>query len=99
MPATIINVSAVEESTAQALKFVSEQQDSLNRIDNIVNNMEDAWASDSQKSYVESFRTSRERIEKFNNSVVQSIESMRSFVTECVSADELTAREIRGVSW
>ena len=99
MPATIINVSAVEESIAQALKFVSEQQDTLNQIDKIVNNMEDSWESDSQRSYVESFRTFRGRIENFNDSVNQSIENMSSFVTECVSADEQTAREIRGVSW
>ncbi|MBQ3398765.1 MAG: WXG100 family type VII secretion target [Synergistaceae bacterium] len=99
MPATVINVSAVEESTARALRFVSEQQDSLNAIDRIINNMEDAWDSDSQKAYAESFRTSREKIENFNRSVNQSIENMRSFVTDCVDADELTAREIRGVSW
>ncbi|MBQ2617319.1 MAG: WXG100 family type VII secretion target [Synergistaceae bacterium] len=99
MPATVINVSAVEESTARALRFVSEQQDSLNAIDRIINNMEDAWDSDSQKAYAESFRTSREKIENFNRSVNQSIENMRSFVTDCIDADELTAREIRGVSW
>ena len=99
MPATVINVSAVEESTARALRFVSEQQDSLNAIGRIINNMEDAWDSDSQRAYAESFRTSREKIENFNRSVNQSIENMRSFVTDCVDADELTAREIRGVSW
>ena len=99
MPSTVINVSAIEESTARALRLVSEQQDTLNAIDRIVNNMEDAWESDSQRAYVESFRTSRERIEHFNESVTQSIENMRSFVTECVNADELTAREILSVNW
>ena len=99
MPSTVINVSAIEESTARALRLVSEQQDTLNAIDRIVNNMEDAWESDSQRAYVESFRTSRERLEHFNESVTQSIENMRSFVTECVNADELTAREILSVNW
>ena len=99
MSATVINVSAVEESTARALKFVSEQQDSLNTIDRIISNMEDAWDSEAQKAYVESFRNSRERIEKFTQSVNQSIEDMRSFVNDCVEADDLTAREILGVSW
>ena len=99
MPTTIISVSAVEESTARALRLVSEQQDSLNAIDRIINNMEDAWESDSQRAYVESFRMSRERIENFNQSVIQSVENMRSFVSDCVNADELTAREIRGVTW
>ncbi len=99
MAATIINVSAVEESTAHALRLVSEQQDSLNAIDRIINSMEDAWESDAQRAYAESFRTTRERIDRFTQSVNQSVENMRSFVTECVSADELTAREIRGVTW
>ena len=94
MPSTVINVSAIEESTARALRLVSEQQDTLNAIDRIVYNMEDAWESDSQRA-----RTSRERIEHFNESVTQSIENMRSFVTECVNADELTAREILSVNW
>lgn len=99
MPTTIISVSAVEENTARALRLVSEQQDSLNAIDRIINNMEDAWESDSQRAYAESFRRSRERIQNFNESVIQSVENMRSFVSDCVNADELTAREIRGVTW
>lgn len=99
MPTTIISVSAVEESTARALRLVSEQQDSLNAINRIINNMEDAWESDSQRAYAESFRQSRERIQNFNESVIQSVENMRSFVSDCVNADELTAREIRGVTW
>ena len=99
MPATIINVNAVEESTARALRYVSEQENALNAIDRIVNTMEDAWESDTQRAYVESFRTSRERIQHFNESVNNSIQNMRTFVTDCVEADELTAREIRSVSW
>ena len=99
MPTTVINVSAVEESTARALRFVSEQQDSLNAIDRIINNMEDAWASEAQQAFTESFRTTRERIDTFNRSINQSVENMRTFTAECVSADELTAREIRSINW
>ena len=99
MPTTVINVSAVEESTARALRFVSEQEDALNSIDRVVNNMEDAWESDSQRAYTESFRISKEKIQRFNESVTQSLNNMRNFVTDCVSADELTAKEIRNVSW
>lgn len=99
MPATVINVSAVDESTSRALRLVSEQQDSLSAIDRIINSMEDAWESEAQRAYAESFRATKERIENFNQSVIQSVENMRSFVDECVSADELTAREIRGVTW
>lgn len=99
MPATIINVSAVDESTTQALKLVTNQQQTLSVIDSIIANMEDAWDSPSQKSYAESFRTSRQRIESFNESVIRSVEEMRSFVSDCVEADELTAREILSVNW
>ena len=99
MPATVINVSAVEESTARALRLVAEQEEALSAIDRIVNNMEDAWDSDSQRAYTESFRRSKERIERFNESVNQSLEDMKSFVTECVDIDELTARELLGVNW
>lgn len=99
MPATIINVNAVEESTSRALNYVKEQEDALEGINRIVNTMEDAWDSDAQKAYADSFRRSRERIQRFNESVTQSVNNMRNFVSDCVSADELTAREILNVSW
>ena len=99
MAATIINVNAVEESTSRALNYVKEQEDALESINRIVNTMEDAWDSDAQKAYADSFRRSRERIQHFNESVTQSVNNMRHFVSDCVSADELTAREILNVSW
>ena len=99
MPTTVINVSAVEESTKRALDYVAEQQELLGAIDRVVNTMEDAWDSDAQRAYAESFRRSRERIEKFNDSVNASLNNMRLFVDDCVSADELTAREILSVVW
>ena len=99
MPTTRINVDAVEESTARAMRFVAEQQDALNEIDRVVNTMEDAWDSDAQRAYAESFRQTRDRIERFNESVNDSLNNMRNFVTDCVNVDELTAREIRNVSW
>ncbi len=61
--------------------------------------MEDAWDSDAQKAFAESFRRSRDDIERFNESVNESLNDMRNFVTECVNIDELVAREIRNVSW
>ena len=99
MAATIINVNAVEESTARALRYVNDQQDALAQIDRVVNTMEDAWESDAQKAFAESFRRSKDDIERFNESVNESLNNMRNFVTECVSIDELVAREIRNVSW
>ncbi|MBQ7155748.1 MAG: WXG100 family type VII secretion target [Synergistaceae bacterium] len=99
MPTTRINVDAVEESTARALRFVSEQQDALNAIARVVDTMEEAWDSDAQRAYAESFQQSRQQIERFNESVNDSLNNMRNFVTDCVNVDELTAREIRNVSW
>ena len=99
MAATIINVNAVEESTARALRYVNDQQDALAQIDRVVNTMEDAWESDAQKAFAESFRRSKDDIERFNESVNESLNNMRNFVTECVNIDELVAREIRNVSW
>ena len=99
MAATIINVNAVEESISRSLKYVSEQEDALSRIDGIVHNMEDAWESPAQRAYADSFRQSKAEIEEFNESVKQSISTMREFVDACVSDDELTAREILRVTW
>ena len=99
MPTTVINVSAVEESTKRALDYVSEQQEMLEAINRVVANMEDAWDSDAQRAYTESFRRSKERIDRFNETVSDSLNNMRAFVGDCVSADELTAREILSVVW
>ena len=99
MAATVINVNAVEESTSRALKYVAQQEETLKSIDSIINNMEDAWESPAQRAYAESFRTSKARIEQFNESVKQSITTMQEFVNACVSDDELTAREILSVTW
>ncbi len=99
MPTTIINVNAVEESTARALKQVQAQEDALNNIERVINSMEGVWESESQKVYTDKFREAKTRIQKFNTSINESLENMRNFVNECVLADEQTARELRNVSW
>ena len=99
MPTTIINVTAVEESTARALKQLQTQEDALNNIDSVINSMESVWESESQKVYTDKFREVRARVQKFNTSVNDSLNNMRNFVTECVAADDQTARELRSVSW
>lgn len=99
MPTTVINIDAVEESTAKAMKQIETQKTALNEIDRIVNSMEGVWESKSQKVYADKFRELKTRIENFNTSLNDSLESMRSFVSDCVLADEQTARELRGVSW
>lgn len=99
MPTTIINVNAIEESTARAMNQIAAQQDALAGIDRIVNSMEGAWESEAQQVYAERFRETRRRIELFNDTMNESITNMRNFVNECVAADELTARELRNVNW
>lgn len=99
MPATIINIKAVEDSTERVLKQISEQESALSEIDRIVNSMEGVWQSGAQEVYADSFRQVKQRIEDFNRSMNESVENMRGFVDECISVDELTAREIRNVSW
>lgn len=99
MPTTIININAVEDSTARAKRQITAQEDALNNIDRIINSMEGAWESEAQKVYTDRFRDTRQRIQRFNESVNASLDNMRNFVNDCVSADELTAREIRRVNW
>ena len=99
MPATVINVTAVENSTVQVLKQITAQEDALAGIDRIVNSMEGVWESEAQQAYAESFRATKQRIQGFNLSMIDSVSNIRSFVNDCVLADEQTARELRNVRW
>lgn len=99
MPTTILNINAVEESTARAMKQIEAQENSLSEIDRIVNSMEGVWESEAQKVYADRFRDAKARIQNFNESVNQSLENMRNFVNDCVMTDEQTARELRNVDW
>ena len=99
MPTTIININAVEESTARARKQIESQENALNEIDRIVNSMEGVWESEAQKVYADRFRDAKTRIHNFNESLNQSLENMKTFVSDCIMTDEQTARELRNVSW
>ena len=99
MPTTVINVSTVEEITSKVIKQIQAQEDSLNNIDRIINSMEGVWESESQKVYAEKFRQTKARIQNFNESINESLNDMRTFVDDCVSVDEQTARELRNISW
>ena len=99
MPTTIINVQAVEETISKANEQITSQEESLNEIDRIINSMEGSWESEAQRAYADSFRTSKQRIESFNESLRTELKTMQGFVDECLSADELTARELRRISW
>ena len=99
MPTTVININAVEESTARAIKQIEAQGNALNEIDRIVNSMEGVWESEAQKVYADRFREAKTRIQNFNQSLNESLESMRTFVSDCIMADNQTARELLNVSW
>ncbi len=99
MPTTIININAIEESMARAIKQIEAQENALNEIDRIVNSMEGVWESDAQKVYADRFRDAKTRIQNFNQSLNESLENMRSFVSDCIMADNQTARELLNISW
>ena len=100
MAVTIINVPKVDESTAEALKKVQEQESILDQIDRDINSMSNSvWDSPAQRAYAESFRQSKARIQSFNQSVIQSLDNMKNFVTECVRVDNETAKELLNVIW
>ena len=81
------------------MKQLDTQRNAIDNIDRIVNSMEGVWESEAQKVYTDKFRDAKARIERFNDSVAESLDSMRSFVSDCVYADEQTARELRNISW
>lgn len=99
MAATVINVQAVEESISKAEEQIKSQENSLNEIDRIVNSMEASWESEAQRAYADSFRVSKQRIETFNETLRGDLGNMRRFLEETLSADELTALELRSISW
>lgn len=99
MPTTIINVDAVNDSTARAIKQIEIQKNSLDEIDRIVNSMEGVWESEAQKVYTDKFREFKAKIQNFNESIDESLKDMDDFVSECVRVDEQTARELRNITW
>lgn len=99
MPATVINIQAVRDKLSSVGKNIAMQEEALSSIDRAVNSMEASWESESQKVFTNSFRESKHRIEKFNESLRSELASMGKFVDRCVSDDETTARELRGITW
>ena len=99
MIATVINVMAVQEGISRALREIAGQEDTLSRMDNVVNSMEGVWESDAQKEYAESFRRTKQNITGFNTNMKQTLQKLGGFVSECVNVDNQTARELRSVNW
>ena len=99
MPTTIINVDAVNDSTARAIKQIQNQKNSLDEIDGVISSMEEAWESEAQRTFADKFRELKTKILNFTESIDESLKGMNDFVSECVRVDEQTARELRNISW
>ena len=99
MAVTVINVQAVLDNISSAKKYIAEQNASLNNIKNTVNSMSGIWEAEDQKVYAEQFQSTQRKIETFNNGVVESLDSMKKYVDDCVAIDAQTGRDLRNVSW
>ena len=99
MATTVINVQAVTDSINNAIKMLSEQQEALGQINNTINSMNGVWEAEDQRVYSEQFQNTKNKIETFNKSVHDTLQTMQTYVNDCVAADEQTARDIRNISW
>ena len=99
MAATKINVHAVINSITNAEKQIQEQEATLSKIDNTINSNEGVWESEDQRVYAEKFRNRKQKINDFNRAVTEYLSNMRTYVSDCVAADDQTARDLAGISW
>ena len=101
MAATIINVQAVRDRLSNSQKELTNQQASLDKINKVINFMSDSqiWESEDQRVYAEQFRITKGKIEDFNKYINESLTTIDNFVSDCVTADDKTGRELREVNW
>ena len=99
MAATIINVQAVRDRLGKSQKELTQQQSSLDKINNVINSMSGVWESEDQRVYAEQFRVTKQKIESFNNYINESLTAIDNFVNDCVTADVQTGRELMNVQW
>jgi uncharacterized protein YukE len=99
MSATTVNVQNVKESVTSARKEISGQEDSLKKISDEIDFMEDAWDSDAQRAYTDRFRTTKAEMDKFNQSVKEYLQMMQGFVDDCVSVDSSVYSALQGITW
>ena len=99
MAATVINVPAIREGIAKAKQQIEEQTNALGDINNTINGMNGVWESADQRAYSEQFQTTKSKIENFNNSVNNSLDTMSKYVDDFVTVDENIASALRNISW
>jgi uncharacterized protein YukE len=99
MAATSVNVPNVRESVTKARKEISAQEDSIKRVSDEIDFMEDAWDSPAQREYTNKFRTTRAEMDKFNQSVKEYLRMMETFVNDCADVDTAVGSSLQGISW
>ena len=99
MAATTINVPAFRADIFKAQTKIGQQEASLRAIERTINSMNGVWESEDQRVYAEQFQTTKTKIENFNQSVRESLDTMSKYVDDCVALDDQTARNLRNVSW
>ena len=99
MAATMISVQTVMDNIVNAKKQIAEQEAALGEIDASINSMQGVWEAEDQKAYAERFRDRKRKINDFNRAVGEYLEAMRSYVEDCVAADDQTSRELNSIGW
>ena len=99
MAITMINVQAVRDKLEKSQKELTQQQSSLDKINNVINSMSGIWESEDQRVYAEQFQATKRKIESFNSYINESLTAIDNFVNDCVTADTQTGRELRNVHW
>ena len=99
MAITMINVQAVRDKLEKSQKELTQQQSSLDKINNVINSMSGIWESEDQRVYAEQFQATKRKIESFNSYINESLTAIDNFVNDCVTADAQTGRELRNVHW
>ena len=97
--ATVINVQSVNETINSVNRQISTQENSLNRIDGIVNSMNGIWEAEDQRVYSEQFQGTKQKIQSFNQGVREALQAMQTYVNDCVNTDRQYGRSLRSVSW
>ena len=99
MAATTINVQAVQDNISQSIKHIETQEKALANISSTINSMNGIWEAEDQRVYSEQFQGTKNKIENFNQGVLESLNAMKQYVNDCVSIDSQTGSNLRNIGW
>lgn len=97
--ATVINVQAATEAITKSKSRIEDQRAALDEINTVINSMEGVWEAEDQHVYAERFRERKKTIDEFNVSITESLDTMQSYIQDCVNADVRIAAAFSGISW